>query len=139
MTFPAVPSGKTRICKTTVPSHPASRAARGYSGRGLFTERTLERTEPVSATESRSSRVGPDEAAGRGRLTGTDSTRSANEASDSVGSGAESGAAAEDALVGDTADAGTRGRSLKFGGGSAATLSGSAGTTEEAPTGSTTG
>lgn len=108
----------------TVPSHPASRAARGYSGRGLFPARTLDRTEPASAVGSRNSFVPPADAAGRGRLTYTDPTLAFSNTGGSIDSGTEKIAAPLNAMAGGEAGAGTRGRSLKTGCGLDSTTTG---------------
>src|SRR6266508_6253334 len=109
----------------TVPSHPASRAARGYSGRGLFPARTFDRTEPASAVGSRNSFVPPAEAAGSGRLTCTDPPLAFSNTGGSIDSGTEKIAAPLNAMAGGEAGAGILGRSLKRGCGLDSTTTGS--------------
>src|SRR3989475_7232022 len=103
-----------------VPSQPASRAARGYSGRGLFPNRTFDWTEPPSAVVSRSRCAEPDVATGRGRLSGTAPMLSFSESGGSAGSGAENATVSGNATPGGAAGASSLGTSRRLGAGSAA-------------------
>src|SRR2546421_12558411 len=99
------------------PSQPASRAARGYSGRGLFPNRTFDRAEPASAVVSRSRRAGADATMGRGRLSGTVPMLSVSESGGSVGSGAENATVSGNAEAGGAAGASSLGTSRRLGAG----------------------